>query len=307
MRTELSFLTASVLLNAAMLYSIDHAALFTEKDRMAAQAKIAKQQRSGPIAFEYVESPKAPARKPPAKTSRISDRDAVHQDMTRDKAAAEGAPQVKTAGPSDQLGQKKGNAAPPPRPASPEVTPKTEQRPAPETPKPSGEAAQKDEILTPSAKQAQQEEAAHAYSPASKPSPPARPDEGQDRISTKEMSRTRSRGAQLSGMTSFEATGSGMGIYMKNLKEKIWLAWYPYLVTQYPRDFKSADAEVSFTLDKQGNVRIVRLVESKGSPVFAAFCMEAVQRAGSFGPLPQEILALVGKDELEIKFTFHYW
>ena len=109
------------------------------------------------------------------------------------------------------------------------------------------------------------------------------------------------------GVTSFEATGSGMGKYIKNMKERIWLAWFPYLAAHYPKDFKSADVLLSFTLDAQGRVRTVRVVESKGSALFSAFCMEAVQRASPFGPLPQEILDLVGKDELEIKFAFHYW
>ena len=94
---------------------------------------------------------------------------------------------------------------------------------------------------------------------------------------------------------------------MKKLKEKIWLAWFPYLAAHYPKDFKTADALVSFTLNSQGQVRIVRLVESKGSPLFSAFCMESVQRASPFGPLPREILDLLGKDEMEIQFAFHYW
>ena len=29
-------------------------------------------------------------------------------------------------------------------------------------------------------------------------------------------------------------------------------------------------------------------------------------RASDFGPLPKEVLAIVGKDELEIRFAFHY-
>ena len=116
----------------------------------------------------------------------------------------------------------------------------------------------------------------------------------------------KSGGARLYGVTSFEATGSGMGVYMKNLKEKIWLAWYPYLAFHYPQDYRGADAVVSILLDKKGDVKIVRLVESQGSALFASYCLEAVQKASSFGPLPEEILALIGKDELELKFGFHY-
>src|SRR6185295_4551867 len=112
-------------------------------------------------------------------------------------------------------------------------------------------------------------------SPAMTPSQPGVG--GRDRITTQEMSRNRSHGAQLYGVTSFEATGSGMGVYIKNMKEKIWLAWFPYLAVHYPKDFKSADVLVSFMLNAKGEVRIVRILESKGSPLFSAFCMEAVQ------------------------------
>jgi outer membrane biosynthesis protein TonB len=129
---------------------------------------------------------------------------------------------------------------------------------------------------------------------------------GQDKITTQEMSRAQSHGAALFGVTSFEATGSGMGEYMKNLKEKIWLAWFPYLAFHYPQDTRGADAVVSITLDAQGKVKILRLIENEGSPVFATYCLEAIQRAGTFGPLPEEILILTGKDEFEIKFGFHY-
>ena len=108
-------------------------------------------------------------------------------------------------------------------------------------------------------------------------------------------------------MTSFDATGSGMGGYMKTLRERIWLAWFPYLAFHYPKDFKSADAVVEFRLDASGQVRSVRILSSEGSPVFAAFCMEAVQRAAPYGPVPPEVLDLTGKDELEVRFAFHFW
>ena len=52
-----------------------------------------------------------------------------------------------------------------------------------------------------------------------------------------------------------------MGVYMKNLKEKIWLSWFPYLAFKYPMDFKSADAVISFTLNQKGEVTIKAMTE----------------------------------------------
>ncbi len=129
---------------------------------------------------------------------------------------------------------------------------------------------------------------------------------GRDKITTQEMARTASLGALFKGDVSFEATGSGMGEYMKNLKEKIWLAWFPPIAFKYPSEFCGADAVIKFTLNRKGEVKILRVVSDGGNAFFSAYCMEAIQRVPSFGPLPEEILALLGKDELEIDFAFHY-
>ena len=90
------------------------------------------------------------------------------------------------------------------------------------------------------------------------------------------------------------------------LKEKIWFAWYPYIAFQYPRDFQPADALLSFTLDAKGEVKRVEVISSEGDGLFTTFCLRAVQEASGFGPLPEEIKALIGKEELELKFGFHY-
>ena len=139
------------------------------------------------------------------------------------------------------------------------------------------------------------------------PSPAAKGQASRDKINLTALSRLRSHGAQVYGMTSFDATGSGMGQYMKNLRERIWMAWFPYLSFHYPKDFKSADAVLEFRLDASGQVLSVRVLDSDGSPLFPALCMEAVQRAAPFGPLPPEVLDLIGKDELDVQFAFHFW
>jgi outer membrane biosynthesis protein TonB len=145
------------------------------------------------------------------------------------------------------------------------------------------------------------------YSPDQKPVAPMKGLTGNDRITTQAVSRTQSRGVQLSGETSFEAMGTDMGVYFKNMKERIWLAWFPYLSIHYPKDFRSADVLVRFYLSPAGEVVKVETLNYKGSPLFAAFCMEAVKKAGPYGPVPPDVLALLGQDELEVKFGFHFW
>jgi TonB family protein len=132
------------------------------------------------------------------------------------------------------------------------------------------------------------------------------PSQGNDRIDTAAMARDPGLGAQMQGEASFEAVGTDAGAYVKVVKEKIWKAWFPYVMSNYPKDFKEANAVVSFVLDPNGDLKAVNIIQSQGSPVFAAFCVEAVQSAAPFGPPPKEALQIWGRDEIEIKFGFHY-
>ncbi|MBI3252800.1 MAG: TonB C-terminal domain-containing protein [Candidatus Omnitrophica bacterium] len=270
----------SLLVNAAAFVSFDKTFSLNTRE---IEKQVARRNNGG-IQFQFVEAPPKIHPQKPAETRKIAARDALNQDLLKDKSRASGAPHVKTRGPADQLAQSRSTGA-------------SGRRQEPQkTKNPSPSAADSPDFL--------KKKDASSEKPAPSPAPGAM---GRDKIDTRETGRARSRGARLYGLTSFEAIGSDMGGYMKNLKEKIWLAWFPYLAFQYPQDFKGADAVISFTLNPKGEVMIVKVVESRGSGAFAAYCMEAVQRAGNFGEVPKEILALTGKNELEIRFAFHYY
>jgi TonB family protein len=316
MRAEITAFTASLLINAAILGSFERAVTQYDSRLTAQREQEEKIEKLGGLQFEFVEAPAKTAPRKPEKTKKVSDRDSVAQDTTQDKEniSPQTPPKIENEGPADQLEQRRLEPSQVPSPASkpsasqlPSVF-RTKEDEAKEEKKPAW--TEKNEISDPSKAQAQMMSVAQAPSlpsPASLPQALVQGLTGADRINTQAISRTNSHGAQLYGATSFEATGSGMGQYMKNMKDKIWLAWFPYLAFHYPKDFRSADAVVEFTINASGEVRMVKLVDSQGSPIFAAFCVEAVQRAGIFGPLPEEILDLMGKDELEVKFAFHFW
>ena len=308
MRTEIVTLTASALINAGVLFSMDHAAVQYDRAHRVEQQRLAAKRGADALDFEFVEAPPVAHAQRPRQTRRIADRDSLNQDRTGAGKSPQDAPQAKTPGLAAQLMQLQGKPFSVPSPAS---SPSPASPPAPQDQTPQEKKTEPG--MTDETRLVRAADLAPAQ-PPSKPSPALQPNPaaqqgmgGVDRITASEMSRTRSHGAQLYGVTSFEATGSGMGVYIRNMKEKIWLSWFPYLVVHYPKDFKSADALMSFTLDVQGNIKTVKILEQKGSPLFAAFCAESIQRVGSFGPLPREILDLTGKDELEIKFAFHYW
>ena len=271
-----------------------------------------EREKEGPLQFEFVETPRAIPSKKPARAKRVSDRDSLNQDLLRNKPQTAARPRTELQGYADQLAQKQGSRIS--QAAVPAVKPHVSSR-ASEPQKKSANESKDLASKFPAYRQAGVEgmttynppqEDQGFNQPRIEPKPQIAGTGGMDKITTQEMSKIKSPGAQLFGQTSFEATGSGMGEYMKNLKEKIWLAWFPYLAYRYPQDFRAADVVVSMVLDAQGKVKIVRIVDSIGSDVFASYCLEAIQRASGFGPVPKEILALIGKDELEIKFGFHY-
>lgn len=310
-------LTASLLVHGCLLFSVDHWVSANHSLVRLEQQRIIQQQKRD-LDLQFVESSPKASPQSPRNTRRISERNALNQDLLRNKTRAEELPRAMAKGLADQLAQRRGNPAQAPsqkvepnrggqKKEEASQKPNESQAKAPEKPM---EANDVPEFAFPVGAKAPSSAASGA---SEKPQRAGAQEKsavqgvaGRDKITTQEMGRVPSRGARLYGMTSFEATGSGMGEYMKNLKERIWLNWFPYLVFNYPQEFRGADAIVSFVIDAKGNVESLKVVENGGDPIFATFCMNAVQRASGFGPLPKEILALVGKDKIELLFGFHY-
>jgi hypothetical protein len=302
-------LTLSVLIHGAAIGGAESVFRLHGGDPLQTKAlRAAKDKRNAekPIQFQFIEAPKQIVPERPRDSGKIAARDSVSRDVSTEKDPDSSAPSTKKTGVADQLAQRRG------APAAAPVPPQ-----APAEAKPLSHAVQEatdqGEMSVPLApKPAAQPEAQNAppsqpqqTSPAQEPKTEVHGLTGNDKITTEELTRLKAK-ARFTGITSFEATGSGMGEYMQNLKERIWLAWFPYLSFKYPGDFKTADCVISLTIDKYGSLKIVKLVEQSGSVLFATFCVESVQRAAPFGKLPEELLALTGKEDIELFFAFHY-
>lgn len=311
-------LTLSVLIHGATIAGAEGVFRFHGMPLETKALRAAKEKREAerPIQFQFIEAPKQITPEKPKDSGKIAARDSVSRDVSTEKDPASLTPSVKKTGVVDQLAQRRGAPAaapvPPSAPAEAKPLSKPSQESA-ETQKPVAEAIGQGQVSIPlEPKPAMQEAAQNTpesqpqkASPAHKPKTEVQGLTGHDRIDTEELTKLKAK-ARFTGITSFEATGSGMGEYMQNLKERIWLAWFPYLSFKYPTDFKTADAVLSLTVDKDGHLKIVKLVDQSGSALFATFCVESVQRAAPFGKLPEEILAILGKEELELFFAFHY-
>lgn len=299
MNRTLGLAAASVVFHVVILFSVDRAVTINQEE-LSKEAQKTLRKNSEGVSFEFVEAPPKIYPQKPADTKKISDRDALNQDLTPDKSKSTGVPATLAPGPSDQLAQKRVSPSQVVE-ARPKVDPKPQQVKE-VTPKPPLSTISEESKIVEVKKDTEESKPKAAVEPQA----PAQGLTGQDKITTQETGKVKSQGAVLLGTTSFEATGSGMGEYMKNLKEKIWLAWFPHLAFHFPQDFDGADAVVSMTLNAKGEVKILKIVQSEGSEIFAAYCLDSIQRASGFGSLPQELLAITGKEELEIRFGFHY-
>lgn len=270
----------SLAINGAVFFSMDRAITQNPGKNLFFMPK--SESKKEIVQFEFVEAPPVPAQEKPKKNKMIAARDSNASDATQG-SKKENAPKA-VSGTANQLTQRPTKGAPP-TPAAPAAPQESPEDRLPSFKKPAMPRVKRADAAKP---------AADAWMP------------GNGKILTQEMVRAKSKGARFYGVTSFEATGSGMGVYMEKLKEKIWGQWFPYIAFKFPRDFRGAEAVLNFKIDAQGQVRSVRILEYKGTPIFAAFCQESVERVGNFGPLPKEILALTGKDELDINFGFHY-
>lgn len=322
-------------MNGAVLYGVSHSVRPEfAKEKNALLKLLEAKKKDDSIDFQFVETSQGSSLDKPHETKRISDKDSVARDMTP-KTSFSGSDPMLRPGVSDQLSQQRAMPAP-----SPGSTPRPSQAAqAPQTPTEEKQAPEPEEkdaaTASPNEKEAADEQSFAApvreklppkeEKPKSSiedllkpkqavaPRPPtaaAQPilalPSGRDNITTPPSAKKPSAGARIDGQVSFEATGSGMGVYMKNLKERIWMEWFPYLATQYPLDFKTADAVIVFTIAPDGAVKSVKVLEHDGSPVFAEYCAGAIRNIKNFGKIPTEILALLEKEELEIQFAFHY-
>ncbi|HOD70826.1 MAG TPA: TonB family protein [Deltaproteobacteria bacterium] len=98
----------------------------------------------------------------------------------------------------------------------------------------------------------------------------------------------------------FEAEGTVSADYMELLKAKIFEAW------EYPDDAVAMEAEgtvkLLFVLDGRGSVTEICILSTSGHKSLDTAAMDAVQKAGPFGPFTEDITG----ETLRITGSFCY-
>ncbi len=109
--------------------------------------------------------------------------------------------------------------------------------------------------------------------------------------------------------------------YFKAMKDKIARNWYPPIMANAVYGgydpltggyapgrtrimaIPSQEVKVVFTMDREGNVTGVYLLDSYGNRALDESCVDAIRRSESFGPVPKDIPG----EEVAIPFIFGYY
>lgn len=257
--------------------------------------QLTKPVASPMVPIEFVDSPQTPAPPAPGETippRMISDKTTGARDQAPADRPVTGKPRLE--------GKRQGHSLPKPlsAPASRAAVqkPQAAPTPSPEKPLPPSRVKHADGIAV--------------MSPS--PSKPTVPKEVTVDLTMRRSdvmgtaaSRSDSDKALSAGTPSFAATGSDLGRYIKEMKEKIWIQWFPFVAMTYHQNI-STEIVVHYRIMPDGQLQDLVAHRVEGDAFLAEHTLAAIRKAAPFGPLPLEALEQSPDRSLRVVFTFYY-
>ncbi len=135
-----------------------------------------------------------------------------------------------------------------------------------------------------------------------KPMPRARPRLAPELVRGPLM---RSRGAaSLRGTLAIDATFSEFGEYQQQFYAALQAGWYQEIEYFQPID-TAATVNVRFTIESDGTVRDVKVVESTASEIATIICENAIMKRSPFRPWTKEMVQVFGRERtLYVQFNY---
>jgi TonB family protein len=100
------------------------------------------------------------------------------------------------------------------------------------------------------------------------------------------------------GMSSVNALGTPFGRYQKLINDAIGSHWYYYI--EQKRDLVTiGNVRLSFTIDRNGQVKNLKILESTANAAFENVCLQSVMEA-QFPPIPEEIVPSLPPQGFEV-------
>ncbi|MBD5779374.1 energy transducer TonB [Pelagicoccus sp. NFK12] len=113
-------------------------------------------------------------------------------------------------------------------------------------------------------------------------------------------------GVSSVGQLAVDAKASKFGEYMERLIETVKLNWDD-LVQRSSAIERKSTVKIRFMLSSDGYVTDIEILEGTTARVIGVhMCRQAIERGSPFGPWPDGLEDLFGREE-DITFTFHYY
>ena len=100
------------------------------------------------------------------------------------------------------------------------------------------------------------------------------------------------------GISSVNAVGTPFGRYQKQINDAIGSRWY-YYVAQKGDLVAIGNVRLSFTIDRNGKVQNLKILENSSNETFANVCLQSVMDA-QFPPVPEEIVPSLPPQGFEV-------
>lgn len=107
--------------------------------------------------------------------------------------------------------------------------------------------------------------------------------------------------------SSLDVKASPLGDYNYRLVQAVQERWYQLLDERKFALERSGKVVVRFNLHPDGTVSEVKTAESSVGDTLSFLCELAIMQPAPFGKWPSEVRRLVGRDVLEVIFTFNYY
>jgi hypothetical protein len=114
---------------------------------------------------------------------------------------------------------------------------------------------------------------------------------------------TRSAGSISNhGPSSVNAVGTPLGLYQKKMYDAVGARWYQH--TQERHDLISiGTTRLTFTIDRNGRVNNLKVIENTANEAFAIVCIQSVQEL-KLPPIPEDVVSTLPPEGLQQELTF---
>jgi len=198
--------------------------------------------------------------------------------------------------------------AAPPAPPQPQPQPAPQSAPAPapkearkKTPR-VPEKKQEARIVLPPSKEPPEEIAGKEPErfDLAKATPPAQPDLPKGQTKGRLHNEVKRK-----GFTNFEAMQDQIAPYLREIRKQVEKRWIEGLVTRY-NGTQPTEAVIDCAISPEGKLISATVAKTPEDPLYAALCVQALQKAGPFGPFPFKVPDMYRNQNLEIRWTFSF-